>query len=168
MNIINAPIQVKYPYMPAPLVEIDNSVFATCYKLKMLPQRIGLAWEEAALAFGWKREQQQHIDLVHHKTRQAVEVKSSALSDNSSSRRRKYQQLMKFKKKHPTYEVFYAAVEDVSSKDRMVYDGKVHYVTGLNALKLLFGDHWQEVENIMEQCIYAYLKNNGLDKSKCA
>ena len=168
MNIIDAPIRVKYPYLCAPLLDIDDSVFATRYKLKILPQRIGIAWEEAALFFGWKRVANEHVDLVNHKKKQAVEVKSSALSDNSSSRRRKYQQLMKFKKRNPTYEVFYAAIEDVSAKDKLVYDDKIRYLSGLNALKLLFGNHWQDVETIMEQCIYKYLSDSGLEKVKCA
>jgi hypothetical protein len=148
------------------LESLNTSIIKTSYLYNILPQRIGKGWEKAATFFGWK--QQNHlVDLIHEQRKIAVELKTSTHSDSSAARRRKYDMLVQFKKKHPDYQVVYAVINDNTAKDKMVHDDQVRYVSWTNALNLLFGSDYNKVITVMEQVVEEYLKMTKLAKTEC-
>ena len=164
-KVICAKWNIHYPE-DILLGDLNDSVVKTSYLYNILPQRIGKAWEKAATFYGWK-QQATNIDLIHEAKKLAVELKTSAHSDSSAARRRKYDMLVEYKKKHPQFQVVYAVINDATPKDKMVHDGQVRYVSWTNALQLLFDDDYNKVITAMEQVVGEYLKLSKLSKTEC-
>jgi len=164
-KIICAKWTIHYPE-DILLESLNTSIIKTSYLYNILPQRIGKAWEKAATFYGWK-QQATKVDLIHEQQKIAVELKTSTHSDSSAARRRKYDMLVEFKRKHPDYQVVYAVINDNTAKDKMVHDGQVRYVSWTHALTLLYGAEYNKVINVMEQVVEEYLKVSNLAKTKC-
>ena len=148
------------------LNKLNTSVITTAYAYNILPQRIGRAWEKAATFFGFK--QTPHIDLIHEERKIAVELKNSAKSDSSAARRQKYKMLLDYKKKHPSFQVVYAVINDKTAKDKMVHDNTIRYVSSTHALSLIFDKNCDRVVKVMSQVVEEYLsKTTKLSKTEC-
>jgi hypothetical protein len=130
--------------------------------MNILPQRIGLAWEKAATFFGWEQDVEE-VDLIDRARKFVVELKNSANSDNSSSRRRKYDALVEFGQRNPGYTLFYVVINDATSKDKMVHDNRIHYLSFGKALSFLFGAKRNQVESAMEKSIKKFINNAKLN-----
>ena len=78
------------------------------YKLQILRQRIGYAWELVLTDFGFQRHST-GVDLIHPRRRLAIELKNSCRI--SSSVKRSIRKLLKdFKRTHPTYTVIFGCI----------------------------------------------------------
>lgn len=166
-KVICAPYKVKHCDDVMLYDLYDPSVWDTVYKLKILPQRVGIAWEVAATYCGWKKCTENGLDLVREKTKEVLELKNSASSDNSSSRRHKYNSLLEFKKTHPNYKLYYAIINDKTPKRKMVDDNKIYYVSGVHALRLLYNNQYKVVWEAIKKSVVRFNHTTGLDDVKC-
>jgi putative transposon-encoded protein len=161
-KIICAPFQVRYSHDILLSDMLHESLWDIHYKLTILPQRVGLAWEKAATLFGWKQADDS-VDLIDTKRKYAVELKNSAYSDNSSSRRRKYDALVEFGKRNPGYSLFYIIINDATAKDKMVHGNRIRYISSGKALKFLFQGKYKQVEKVMENAITKFINTAKLN-----
>lgn len=132
---------------------------------KILPQRIGEAWEHAPTYFGWTKIAV--IDLVNHTTKQAVEVKNSYKTTNAKSKKQIYRDLLDYKRIHPDYEVIFAVINDKVPKDVRRKDGQIRYVSCEYAFRLLFGENTPRVKQVMQNLVNQFLTDSGLDSTEC-
>lgn len=145
---------------------VPQSVIDTCYKYKLLQQRIGEAWDVAPSFYQWTRNEF-GLDAINHITKQAAEIKNSSCTDNSSSRRRNYDKLLEFKEAHEEYELLYCIINDKTDKDVMKYDGRIRYVSGMYALRELFGENAIHVVDVMKRAAQEFLQNSNLADTIC-
>ena len=148
------------------LQNLPQSVVDTCYKCKLVQQRIGLAWEAAPVFFGWDRGEN-GIDLINHETKQVVEVKNNAQTDNSSSRPRNYDELLEYTSAHPGYSAVYVIINDNTDKDVMKYDNRIRYVSGIHAMRVSFGEDSQIVIRILKRLVTEFLTTSNLSNTNC-
>ena len=163
-NIICREYTIKYPN-DIILRDSNHSVLDLVYKYRLLQQRIGEAWEIAPTFYGWQKIY--GIDLKNVSTHQAVELKNSYNTDNSSSRKTNYIKLMEFKEINPDYEIIYAVINDKTDKNKMVHDGRIRYVSGIHARQLLFGENTQRVINEMRLVVNDFLVQSGIEATEC-
>ena len=78
------------------------------YKLQILRQRMGYAWELVLTDFGFERHSS-GIDLIHRRKRIAIELKNSCRI-SSAAKRNAYRLLNEFKERHPSYRVILACI----------------------------------------------------------
>lgn len=164
-RIFFKPYRVNYP-IDVILQDVPNSVIETAYKYKLIQQRIGIAWGEVPTIYGW-RIGDNGIDLVNETTKQAAEVKNNSRTDNSRSRRANFDNLLQFKTLNPEYELLYIIINDKTDKDVMKYNGRIRYVSGIHAQRILFGEDSQNVINKLKQYTIQFLNRSDLINTEC-
>jgi hypothetical protein len=134
---------------------LQDEVIISNY-IKNIQMRIGKLWEVIATFHGWLKVK--HIDLLNLTTKQAVEIKNADNTDNSSSRHRNYEKLLKFKSAYPDYEVVYACINCNCSTpcDRVLNNG-IRYVSGEYALKLLYGEEYHRIIELIQSILVSFL-----------
>jgi hypothetical protein len=132
------------------------------YTLRILQMRIGHIWELCAVECGWIKVEK--INLINTKTKQAIELKNSDITDNSSSKARNYQKLFEFKKHNPDYEIIYACINSskVNSACENIYvyqnqNNKIRYVTGDECINLLYGERSNEVIDLVKRLVKEFI-----------
>jgi hypothetical protein len=168
-RIITAPYRFRYTkdMLLQGGTHVDESVQKTTYLWRLLPQRIGMAWEKAATFYGWRKDDTSMADLVRRQPRQLVELKNFYDSDNSAARNYKYQQLLKFKSRNRNYQVIYAVINADVPVDTWVKNGRIRYTSKFHTLRLLFGHNYREVIRAMQSSIEKYLRSTGLKDIIC-
>ena len=78
------------------------------YKLQILRQRMGYAWELVLTDLGFERHAS-GIDLIHRRKRMAIELKNSCRI-SSTAKRNEFRLLNEFKERHPSYRVILACI----------------------------------------------------------
>lgn len=128
--------------------------------------RIGRLWEVIATHHGWLKVKQ--IDLINLNTKQAVEIKNSDNTDNASSRHRNYEKLLQFKSNNPEYEIIYACINcNCSQPCDKVLDNGIRYVSGDFALKLLYGEDYHKIIELMKQVVTALRFGHAEKSTQC-
>lgn len=143
---------------------LPHSLLQAAYKYRLIQQRIGEAWETAPLFYGWVQGPD-GIDLINHTTQQVAEVKNNIQTDNSSSRRQHFDKLREYTNTHPNYEACYIVINDTRPKNR-IRDG-IRHLSGVHALRTLFGEDAQEVIRIMRRVVGNFLQTSRLNITNC-
>lgn len=164
-HFFNKPFTVKQPE-DIILNGVPLSVIETCYRYKLLQQRIGQAWELTASFCGWEKGEN-GIDLINRTTKQVAEIKNNARTDNSASRRRNMEKLVEFKQTHPDYELLYICINDNTDKNVMKFNNRVRYVSGNHALHVLFGRRKLRIIAMLRRLVLEFLNNTGLSTTNC-
>jgi hypothetical protein len=140
------------------LKDIDSILIEHSYKLKILQMRVGQIWELAACHYGWIKTN--GTDLINTKTKQALELKNSDITDNSSSRHRNFEKLKEFKNNNPDYEIFYACINCSPNKKSLSHCNGIICVSGDKCLDLLFGDKANDIVNLVRKLVNEFLNKN--------
>lgn len=118
---------------------VFSQALHSAHILKVIQMRIGSTWEKLACILGWQKVK--GIDLVCPYRRIALELKNADNTDNSSSRARNIQKLLPWAEKG--YTLCYVCINNRASSVSECYqrsDG-VWFISGHNALSLLFGHY---------------------------
>ena len=105
---------IKAPMNNVPMIKdvilsgVADRWESQAYKLQILRQRIGHAWELVMTDFGFQRYPA-GVDLIHPRRKIAIELKNSCRI-SSSAKRSARRILLQFKRTHPTYQVILGCI----------------------------------------------------------
>lgn len=134
------------------------------YRSKTINQRHGHVWQRCFGAYPGFRdlgEKGGGLDLIHHKRRIIVELKSSTNTDNSSSRHKKLSLLAEYQRDNPGWTAVYGCVFDhkgnLSSEKRIRHDGQwIRVLVGDALFRFLFDDDADMVRDTVVKAVLAY------------
>ncbi len=117
------------------------------YAIGLLPDYINL-----------KQGHQTGMDLLSVNRHEIIELKSRTNTDNSGSRKTKFDLLAKFKHNHPTFTCIYACINadtqyktKNTTKQMIIHNGQeIEIHTGHKFLEHVFGDEFQNVVNFIK------------------
>ena len=133
VRLIKGPVPNNGHVKGVILTGIVNEWEANAYKLQILRQRIGYAWELVITDFGYERPST-GVDLINRRRRIAIELKNSCRI-SSSAKRNAYRVLRDFKRRHPAYRVILACINyrNLNRGGSTLHRG-VHYMKGRSFL----------------------------------
>ena len=159
VRLINAPIGNIPTIKDVILSGVADRWENQAYKLQILRQRVGYAWELALTDFGFQRYPT-GIDLIHPRRKLAIELKNSCRI--SSSVKRSVRKMLKaFKRTHPTYTVILGCINYRNlSLGGMTIQGGVTYLKGTTLLQYLLRNRKAAVIRRLRQAAQEFVRNN--------
>ena len=120
------------------LTGIVNQWEDQAYKLHILRQRIGHAWEWVFTDFGFERHSC-GVDLVHHQQKLALEIKNGC-QVSSTVKQATLKALRDFKERHPTYRVIFGCINYRNmERGKTMQRGRVVIMKGTSFLDYILG-----------------------------
>ena len=129
------------------------------YKLQILRQRVGYAWELALTDFGFQRYPT-GVDLIHPQRKVAIELKNSCRI--SSGVKRSVRKMLKaFKRTHPGYTVILGCINLRNmSMGGMSIRGGITYLKGTSLLEYLLRSRKAAVIRRLKQAAREFVRDN--------
>ncbi len=132
--------------------KINRRQMEITYKVNILRQRIGFAWEWACTDFGFVRNRW-GIDLVNTQRKIAIELKNG-YRINSMVKAAYKKRLKKIKREKPGYTVIFGVInaKHAQGRDEVGVDG-IRVMAGNPLLTLIFGNRKNHVINMLRAAI---------------
>ena len=129
------------------------------YKLHILRQRIGHAWEWVFTDFGFERHSC-GVDLVHHRNKIALEIKNSC-QVSSTVKQGTLKALREFKDRHPTYRVIFGCINYRNiERGKSSQRGRVVIMKGTSVLDYVLGTRKEPIIERLQQAARAFVRQN--------
>ena len=159
VRLIKAPLGNIPPIKDVILTGIADRWENQAYRLQILRQRIGYAWELVLTDFGFQRHPS-GVDLIHPRRRLAIELKNSCRI--SSSTKRSIRKMLKaFKRTHPTYTVILGCINyrNLSIGGTSVRGG-ITYMKGTSLLQYLLQSRKAVIVRRLKGAAREFMRNN--------
>lgn len=159
VNLIKAPLDNVPPIKDIILSGVADRWENQAYKLQVLRQRIGYAWELVMTDFGFQRYPT-GVDLIHPRRKLAIELKNSCRI-SSASKRAARKMLLAFKRIHPTYTVILGCI---NYKNLAVggtsMRGQVTYLKGRYFLQYLLQHRKDVIIRRLKEAAREFVRSN--------
>jgi len=161
VRLIKSPIHATRPIEDVILSGIADPWQNHAYKLQILRQRMGHAWEMVLTDYGFKRSPVGGIDLINPVRRIAMELKNSCRV-SSSIKRDIFHILADFKRRRPRYQVIFGCINYRNMKEggTSILRG-VHYVKGQSLLTKFLGRQKVPTVNRLKAAVRYVMRHNA-------
>ena len=131
------------------------------YKLHILRQRIGYAWELVLTDFGYERHNS-GVDLINRQQKVAIELKNSCRI-SSAAKRNAFVLLNDFKRTHPTYAIVLACINNrnLNHGATTLHRG-VQFMKGKAFLTAILKTRMMPIKQRLKAAARAYVRANQL------
>ena len=161
LRLIQEPVPHDGHVRDVILTGIVNEWEEHAYKLQILRQRIGYAWELVFTDFGFERHPA-GVDLINRRRRIAIEVKNSCRV-SSVAKRNAFRMLTEFRRTHPNYTVIFACINYRNlNEGGTTRHGVVQYMKGRSFLTFMLRRRKDVVVSRMKAAARTFVKQNGL------
>lgn len=137
-------------------------------KEKQYQMKVGEIWQEMVGNYdefiNLKSGHQTKLDILSNTRKLAIELKNRTNTDNSSSRKSKFDDLSKFKKENPEYTCIYANINAntekktlMGSNEKIIHNGvEIEHQVGYYFLTFIFGEKTEEIIEFIKNTIDKY------------
>ena len=142
------------------LTGVVNQWESHAYKLHILRQRIGHAWEWLMTDYGYERHSC-GIDLVNHRQRVAIEIKNSC-QVSSTVKHATYKALRDFKSRRPNYRVIFGCINYRNlDRGKTFQRGTIIIMKGTSFLDYLLGTQKDDIINRFQTAARTFVRENS-------
>lgn len=146
-----------------PCINNHKREFTVALKIKRLQMITGQIWQKIIGSVKYIDDldtgHPTKLDILSHKRRFAMELKNRYNTTNSGSLKTVLDNLARYKRQHPKYEVIYAVINDRKPEVQDIYkthDGiEYRYLSGTKLLKFIFGRGYKKIVNIYRKLFNA-------------
>ena len=161
LRLIQEPVPHDGHVRDVILTGIVNQWEAHAYKLQILRQRIGYAWELVFTDFGYERHPA-GVDLINRRRRIAIELKNSCRV-SSVAKRNAFKMLTEFRRTHPAYTVIFACINYRNlNEGGTTRHGVVQYMKGRSFLTYILGSRKNLIIRRMKTAAQNFVNRNSL------
>lgn len=137
-------------------------------KEKQRQMKIGEIWQEVLGNYNdcvnLKIGHETHLDILSHTKKFAIELKNRTNTDNSSSKKSKFDNLAEFKKHNPDYVCIYANINTNTEKKtlqgsikKILHDGvEIEHQIGYEFLNFILGNNTDLIVDFVKNTIDKY------------
>ena len=161
VRLIQAPVSNDGHVKDVILTGIVNQWESHAYKLQILRQRIGFAWELVLTDFGFERHPA-GIDLINRRQRIAIELKNSCRV-SSVAKRNAFKMLTEFRRQHPNYRVIFACINYRNrNQGGTTRHGVVRYMKGRSFLTFVLKTRKDQIVRRLKTAARTFVRQNSL------
>ena len=159
LRLINQPLSNDGHVKDIILTGVVNRWESHAYKLHILRQRIGHAWEWLVTDFGYERHSC-GIDLVNHRQRIAIEIKNSC-QVSSTVKQATFKALRDFKLRHPNYRVIFACINYRNlDRGKTSHRGPIVIMKGTSFLDYMLGTRKNDIIERLQTAARSFVTEN--------